>query len=83
MDASRLPVSHRSGSLFPDEPKPSFRTKTAATRSTPAELTEIESAARSCAKTNVSQIAPAAGDSRRSSTDRMFSKAHSKPVSAR
>jgi hypothetical protein len=45
MDASRLPVSHRSGSLFPDEPKPGFRTKTAATRFTPAELLEIESAA--------------------------------------
>jgi hypothetical protein len=45
MDASRLPVSHRSGSLFPDEPKLGFRTKTAATRFTPAELAEIESAA--------------------------------------
>lgn len=45
MNASRLTVSNRSGSLFPDEIKPGFRTKTAATRFTPAELSEVESAA--------------------------------------
>jgi hypothetical protein len=45
MNASRLTAPNRSGSLFPDEAKPGFRTKTAATRFTPGELAEVESAA--------------------------------------
>ncbi len=41
------------------------------------------SRSRSWAKTNVSQIAPAAGDWRRTSSVRIFSKSQSRPVSAK
>jgi hypothetical protein len=41
------------------------------------------SRSRSWAKTNVSQTAPTAGDCRRASSDRIFSRAQSRPVSAR
>jgi hypothetical protein len=45
MNASRLTAPRRSGSLFSDEIKPGSRTKTAATRFTPNELSEVEFAA--------------------------------------
>jgi hypothetical protein len=45
MTASHIANQHQSNLLFPDEAKPGFRTKTAATRFTPSELAEIEAAA--------------------------------------
>lgn len=45
MTASHLANPHQSNLLFPDEAKPGFRTKTAATRFTPGELAEIEASA--------------------------------------
>src|ERR1700677_2832050 len=47
MSSSRAQANPQSSLPFGEEPKPGFRTKTAATRLTPEELGEIEAAAES------------------------------------
>ncbi len=50
MSIPRIQATPQSSLPFGEEPKPGFRTKTAATRLTPEELVEIESAAEDAGK---------------------------------
>ena len=50
MSSSRAQANPQSSLLFGEEAKPGFRTKTAATRLTPDELGELESAAESAGR---------------------------------
>jgi hypothetical protein len=50
MSIPRIQATPQSSLPFGEEPKPGFRTKTAAMRLTPAELVEIESAAEDAGK---------------------------------